>query len=300
MIKKADKMKKITKLEKIIKVAAAFLVLLLCENVRELHTFKMTRYRIASDKIKGTHKILFLSDLHNQIYGKKNDRLFHAIQKEQPELILIGGDMLVGKTGYDYRAAADFIKRLPALCPVYYANGNHEQRMKEAPEKYDQSYQAYKQELVAAGIHFLENKSEVVVLKDTTIKLSGLEIPKAYYIKFKKKNLPESIIRNLLGDGNSSVYHILLAHDPSYIKEYLMWGADLVLSGHFHGGVVRIPWFRGILSPDFKIFPKYAGGCYPEGEQTVVVSRGLGTHTIPVRLFNPAEIVVLNLVQFTA
>ncbi len=78
------------------------------------------------------------------------------------------------------------------------------------------------------------------------------------------------------------------------MKAYLSWGADLVLSGHLHGGIVRIPGFRGVISPGFELFPKYSGGCCREGSQTAVVSRGLGSHTIPVRLFNEAELIVLE------
>ncbi len=282
-------------MKKIRNAAAVFLALLAGEIIRELRSFKTTYYQIKSAKIKGKHKIIFLSDLHNQVYGKGNEKLFRAVQKEKPELALVGGDMLVGKNGHDYRAAADFIKRLPALCPVYCANGNHEQRMKEMPEKYEQSYQSYKRELVKAGVHFLENTSEKVLLGDDAVNLTGLEIPKKYYTKMCKKDLPEGTIERLAGSSSTSAYQILLAHNPSYREEYLAWGADLILCGHFHGGVVRIPGFRGVLSPDLELFPKYAGGCYQEGGQTFVVSRGLGNHTVPVRLFNPAEVVVLEL-----
>ena len=79
------------------------------------------------------------------------------------------------------------------------------------------------------------------------------------------------------------------------MKEYLAWGADLILSGHLHGGMVRIPGIGGVIGPDFVLFPKYSGEMRRVGDQTVIVSNGLGTHTIHIRLFNPAEVVVLSL-----
>ena len=90
-------------------------------------------------------------------------------------------------------------------------------------------------------------------------------------------------------------YQILLAHNPAYVPVYKEWGADLILSGHLHGGVMRIPGIGGVIGPDFTIFPKYSGDIYREGDATIVVSKGLGVHSIPVRLFNPAELIVLEM-----
>lgn len=240
------------------------------------------------------HRLVFLSDLHNQVYGKGNARLLRAVRKEKPEVILIGGDMLVGKAGQSCRAAADFVKELARFCPVYYANGNHEQRMKEEPECYGKNYFKYKEELESAGIHFLENESAEIRLGEWPVRITGLEIPLSCYGRLGRRELTERQVEERIGKCPSSVYEILLAHNPSYMKTYFNWGADLVLSGHFHGGVVRIPGIAGVISPGFRIFPRYSGGIYREGTQTAVVSKGLGSHTIPVRLFNPAEVIVLK------
>lgn len=273
------------------------ILIILAEIVRELRSFIVTRYQIVSGKwssAEGKCRIVFLSDLHNRVYGKNNDRLFHAIRRQKPDIILAGGDMLVGKNGYDYCPAADFMKRLPSICPVYCANGNHEQRMKERPGLYEQSYEEYKEELLAAGIQFLENESAEFLCKGVPVRVTGLEIPKDGYAKLRKKGPDAAAVKKCIGDCDENFYQILLAHNPSYMETYLKWGADLVLSGHFHGGVVRIPGFGGVISPGFRLFPGYSGGCYKKGEQTAVVSRGLGSHTIPVRLFNSAEVIVLE------
>ena len=109
------------------------------EIYRELHHFRVTHYTIESQKFKGFSRdlnLIFLSDLHNRVYGEKNEPLLQAIRNEKPDLILIGGDMLVGKEDASYDIALDFTSQLPQIAPVLYATGNHEQRMRENPEIY--------------------------------------------------------------------------------------------------------------------------------------------------------------------
>ena len=102
-------------------------------------------------------------------------------------------------------------------------------------------------------------------------------------------------IEERIGKADFSKYQILLAHNPIYTDTYLDWGADLVLSGHLHGGIVRLPGLGGMITPQFRLFPKYSGELTVKDQQSVVVSKGLGTHTIKIRFLNPAEIVVLHL-----
>ena len=135
-------------------------LIFIAENVRELRTFRVKTYRITSHKLNGikNRKIVFLSDLHNCSYGKRNGRLLAAVRKERPDLILIGGDMLVRRNGSSYADTLRFVSRLTSIAPVYYANGNHEQKLKEETGRYDQSYAAYKKSLTEAGVIFLEMK----------------------------------------------------------------------------------------------------------------------------------------------
>lgn len=276
---------------------AVFIVYCLIEMIRELRDFRVTKYRISSQKlngIKGEKKIIFLSDLHNRMYGEENERLLESIRNQHPDLILIGGDMLVRKDGNSYDKTVHFLAKLPGICPVYCANGNHEQKLKELPDKYEQSYEEYKKALTASGIHMLENASETVKLDEVPVKLSGLEIPLGAYARFGKKELSLKEITDRIGEHGDD-YQILLAHHPGYMKEYLAYGADLILGGHYHGCVVQLPGIGGVISPNFTLFPKYSGGIYQEGEQTAVVSRGLGTHSVPLRLWNWPELIVLEL-----
>lgn len=310
----------ITKIIIVILVAAVLLVFM--EMYRELHTFCVTRYQVTSPKLAGKRTWVFLSDLHNQVYGENNCRLIDAVKQESPDLILIGGDMLVGKNGHSYEPALACVKELVKIAPVYYVNGNHEERMKLKPEKYDQSYALYREKLLELGVHLLENESIVLQEnfknnctmqakesadskmdcenqenKTTTgkVRLTGLEIPLECYTHLKRREMPEGAIEERIGERDSEAFQVLLAHNPSYTKEYLAWGADLILSGHLHGGMVRLPGIGGVIGPDFVLFPKYSGEMRRVGDQTVIVSKGLGTHTIHIRLFNPAEVVVLNL-----
>ena len=278
----------------IIGILVAAVLLVFAEMYRELHTFRVTRYRVASPKLTGEKTWVFLSDLHNQVYGENNCKLIDAVKNESPDLILIGGDMLVGKNGHSYEPALACVKELVKIAPVYYANGNHEERMKLKPEKYDQSYALYREKLLEFGVHLLENES-TVLSDDSKVRLTGLEIPLECYTHLKRREMPGGAIKERIGNRDPEAFQVLLAHNPSYMKEYLAWGADLILSGHLHGGMVRIPGIGGVIGPDFVLFPKYSGEMRRVGRQTVIVSKGLGTHTIHIRLFNPAEIVVLSL-----
>ena len=145
----------------VIIVLGIVLLTVLMESWRENHVFRTTYYNIQSSKLqklKRKRKVVVLSDLHNQCYGKNNQKLLTAIRRENPDLILIAGDMLIGKEGVSPKPAKEFVSALPAICDVYYANGNHEQRMKENTEKYGETYAVYQEQLKRAGIHFLENE----------------------------------------------------------------------------------------------------------------------------------------------
>ena len=297
----------------ILAIAAVILAAAAASEIyREVHTFAVTRYNATSPRLKGLRKgtrVLFLSDLHNCIYGSHNERLLQTIREEKPDLILIGGDMLVGKENASCDNALALIRDLPKICPVICANGNHEQRLKDDPETYGDVYEKYKKALEGCGVHLLENESIRVELGPSDLVIYGLELPSASYKKFKKSPLTSREISEYFGQPESkgdqcrintgkreeTCYKILLAHNPAYMDAYLDWGADMVLSGHLHGGLVRVPGLGGIVTPQGFLFPKYSGEMTQEGNQTVIVSRGLGTHTLNIRLFNTPELIALSL-----
>lgn len=267
------------------------------EVERELHTFCITRYKVLSPKWNGekSGKIIFLSDLHNHEYGLHNKKLIDKIKMENPELILIGGDILVGKEDISYESAAKFVEAICKIAPVYYANGNHEQRMKEKPEKYGDTFVKYKKRLLDAGVYFLENESAEVELDGNKLSLTGLELRMEVYEKMKIHKVTKDDIAQKVGQANREEIQILLAHNPEYMEAYQAWGSDITLSGHLHGGLICLPNGKSVITPQFHLFPNYAGEMKVKGNQTAIVSRGLGTHTVNIRLFNPAELIVFQI-----
>jgi len=275
------------------------LVVICCivENIRELSRFQMTHYEICTDKINRDYKILFFSDMHNKQYGTDNCQLLERAREEKPDIILLGGDMIVGRVrGYDVNTAV-FIRELSQICTVYYALGNHEQRMKDEPELYGDLFERYVAEFRGFDVHFLMNQTQVI--PGSNICVTGLNIPMAAYDKIKKyKDYSRKAMEQAIGAiQDEKAYNILLAHNPTYMHIYRRWNADLILAGHFHGCAVRIPKIGGIITPQFHLFPKYSGGRYFEKYEDIIVSRGLGDHTLKLRLLNVPELIVTHLVK---
>lgn len=284
-------------------IMAAILVivlLIIVEVYRENKSFVTRIYDIESDafRLKEPHNIVFVSDLHNHKYGKNNEKLLEAIKEQRPEFILVGGDIPVAKKGYELNTAISFIESLTRDYKVYYSNGNHEYRMRLYPEQYGDMYKTYTNAIKEAGVEYLLNESRDILLEGNRIDIVGLEIEREFYKRFSHKKLQKEDVARLVGRKKENAYTILLAHNPEYFEAYAKWGAELTLSGHVHGGVIRIPFVGGVISPSLKLFPKYDGGRKREYGREMIISRGLGVHTIPIRLFNPAELVVLRLQPF--
>lgn len=271
------------------------IITVLAEVLRELNDFCVRRYEISSDKIKEDMKIVFLSDLHGKVYGINNYKLVYAVRREKPDIILVGGDMLTRADEATDAIAYELMKKLVEIAPVYLANGNHEQKMREYPEYYKGRYAEYKDALERAGVYVLENDSVVLECKGTKMCVSGLEVPVECYTHFKDIPLNQEDILSRIGEADKTIFQVLMAHTPVYAKAYKAWGADLTLSGHLHGGIIRLPFIGGIITPQAKLFPRYSGDMYRDGEHYTIVSRGLGTHTVNIRYLNRAELVSIVL-----
>ncbi|MBR6771714.1 MAG: metallophosphoesterase [Lachnospiraceae bacterium] len=275
-------------------VIAAIIIVFTIILIRDSTRFVAAEYRVCSDKLHQSCRAVMLSDLHDKKYGRDNQKLLQAIDGVAPDLVLIGGDMVTAngeKT--DDTVAMGLIKQLAKKYPVYYGMGNHEYRIKIMPETYGDRYERYKRELKACGVRMLEN--ERVFLPRLNLEICGVEIDRTYYKRFKHKQMKGDYLPGLLGRSRQDCFELLLAHNPDYFKEYAAWGADLVLSGHIHGGVVKVPFLGGLISPMMHLFPKYDGGRFEEGDSSMILGRGLGMHTIPLRFLNPGELVVLHL-----
>ncbi len=216
-------------------------------------------------------RIAQVSDLHNAEFGKDNARLLDKLREASPDLIVLTGD-LVDSRRTDIEIAVSFAEQAVKIAPTYYVTGNHEARLAD--------YGVLREGLLAAGVTVLENQAAVLTRGTDRVTLYGLQDP-AFG---DSPALPET--EDLL---------ILLAHRPEYFERYAAQGADLVLSGHAHGGQVRLPFLGGLIAPGQGFLPKYDAGIYKEYGAVMAVSRGLGNSIIPIRVNDPPELVILIL-----
>ena len=280
-----------------------FLFLLIClwAAVFDSNRFVTVTYDIEAPKLKKDCKIVFLSDLHNKCYGSENKKLVEAIQKESPDLILIGGDLLTAKAKNNKKKkkkdtsghAIELLSALQGKYPIYYAYGNHEDRAGRRIDRYGDLWTKYLEAVKDYPITFLNNQHETI--EEYGLSIYGYTMPWEYYKKFIPRVLPEEEMPTALGKAKEDTFNILLAHNPEFFPSFRKWNPDLTLAGHVHGGVMRLPFIGGVISPSFRIFPHYDGGVFQEEGKQMIISRGLGSHTIPIRIFNPGELVVLQL-----
>lgn len=273
------------------------LVILICMVavvvVYDVHRFVVRKYTFTGKKLKKSCRFVLLSDLHGKSFGKNNERLLGKIDELKPDGILIAGDMITAKPGKNFDDAVAFIRALADRCPVYYGSGNHEYRMSIYPEKYRDMSERFEKAISHPNLIRLKNDGHF--LPRENIMIYGLEIDRQYYKKFHAPNMTEAYLRQKLGEPEKERYTMLIAHNPAYFPVYAAYEPDLVLSGHVHGGIARLPFLGGVISPALRLFPKYDGGVFRQGETTMVLSRGLGTHTLPVRFLNPGELIEIVL-----
>ena len=243
----------------------------------------------------GRVRLALLSDLHNNIYPG----LLNTLQEEKPDLVIIAGDMINRPTSITpprFTRGYGCVSRIAQAFPVLYALGNHESTWRGS-EAYREGFRQYQRALEKKGVRFLINDSLEWGEGEHPLRFSGVELDHLQYTHHLKKRRPpeqEALAEKL---GAPGAYQILLAHHPFYIREYAAWGADLVLAGHLHGGQMRLPFLGGVIASGFQLFPPYTKGLYQERDTQMIVSAGLGTHTIPVRPFNPRELVIIDLVS---
>lgn len=239
--------------------------------------------------------IVFLTDLHNNSFGKDNEPLLRAIDGLCPDIVAIGGDMMVAKGQRSLRVPLHLAGALSEKYPVYYGLGNHEHRMDCEREIYGDQYDQYMDRIKEMGVHILRNRGEYLERQGRRIRITGLDLSRKYYKKVGKRPMSQVYLRQALGECHRGEFHILLAHSPLYFKEYVRWGADLVLAGHFHGGTICLPGFGGVMTPNYMFFPEYDRGLYHEGESRMVLSAGLGTHSVNIRLNNRPQLILIKL-----
>lgn len=261
--------------------------------------YEESRYEIAVPGFAegAFFRMAHMTDLHNCAYPG----LIGRLKKASPDIVVCTGDIVncppfAREPSWD--TAFSFYKELVQHFPVYAVPGNHEVRWKYAREEEQRrSYRDFCRSLRELGVVFLENSTAELKAGGIAICLAGAALPKAAFRNTKRGDrvLKDGEIEKHLGPKPDG-YTVLLAHTPNPVKDFAAWGADLVLCGHVHGGVVRMKKLGGLIGPGLQPFPPYTKGCYTEGKTTLLVSAGLGEHSIPVRIANPRHIIYADLV----
>ena len=268
--------------------AVAVATAVLAESEAERDSLVYARYDIdGHGKAADNVRLCFLSDLHEKQFGENNCDLLEMIDKADPDLVLIGGDMaIVGnrhpekkKTAVTYRFCSELVKKYP----VFYGNGNHEQRLLN---------DVFRESLEKLGVVYLSNETADWKYN---ISVTGLNLSYDQYKPVFPDEPDEAYIKTRIGELNQDRYNILLAHSPLFIKNYAVTGADLVLSGHFHGGTIQLPGEVGLMTPQYQFFNTNVVGERHFKDTDMVISGGLGTHSVNLRLNNKPQVVVVDI-----
>ena len=265
----------------------------------QMKSLEKVEYIIENHKIPkefNDFSIVQISDLHNAKFGKNNYKLLKMVDDLNPDIVVITGDLVDGEKD-NFDVALNLIDDLSRKYKIYHVIGNHEE--KALLKKYKEKYDDYFSQLYNKKIVNLYNESIKIKKGKSSINLYGIVIPLKYYKYFFNKNkesdLEEDFIKDKLGNICENEYNILLSHTPFYFDKYADWGADLVLSGHVHGGIIRIPFLGGLLSPNREFFPEYDLGKYEKDNSTMVLSKGLGGSKILIRVNCKPEVVKIIL-----
>ncbi len=260
--------------------------------VIETRILRVTHYELDVGKncsgIKKPLKVVIVSDLHCTRFGTGNRRLVERIAEQNADLVIVVGDVINGRP-QDIRYATEFFGQLNDRgIDTVYVFGNHEQKLSLVDEDELDTYTSLMKKLVRVV------NNETIEIGGLVIK--GLLIPLKMYrdrmINISDYFDPVGLAGEFEDDGK---YHILVAHDPTFAAMYSRIGADLIISGHLHGGIIRIPFIGGLISPRHKLFPRRTKGMFDEGKAKLLVTSGIGWHALPFRFFNDPQIAVLEI-----
>ncbi len=281
---------------KIIIISALGVLLLLCALLLYIVLGNIcvgvSKFEVKNENLPSAFdgfRIVQVSDLHNEEFGKGNSRLLKKIKKCEPDIIAITGD-LIDSRNTDLELALDFVREAVKIAPCYYVTGNHEGRI--------DGYEAYEAKLVDLGVIVIDNASVVIENEGQAIELHGLhdlESLKGEKYGYRERGVLEKLLLENTHDKDG--YDILLAHYPDFLDLYAKYEYDLVLSGHAHGGQFRLPFIGGLYAPGQGKLPKYDSGLFTEGVTSMIVSRGLGNSIFPFRINNTPELVLVTLTK---
>jgi len=231
------------------------------------------------------YKIAHISDLHNAEIGKDNKKLLALLEESQPDIIVFTGD-IIDSYRTDVDTAISFTEKAAEIAPIYFVPGNHESRI---PEDYQKLLEGFGK----IGVTVLENQTEKIEKDGEYICIAGVKDP-----AFEKTNsssygrIMSGYLDTLDTDG---FFCVLLSHRPELFDIYCEYSVDLVLSGHAHGGQIRLPFIGAVYVPVQGFFPEYTEGLHTDGSTNMVISRGIGNSSVPIRFNNRPEVVLIEL-----
>lgn len=248
------------------------------------------------------YEIAQLSDIHSVRSAKQADRIVAQVEEISPDLIALTGDLV--DSGYYSRTfgtegekqTLGLLARLTAIAPVYYVYGNHEMVLLDDPV-----HNPFRTQVEALGITLLNNESETIRRGGESISIAGIQDPSTLYKDETYAALGGSAVKtramldNVVNGLRTEDFVLLLAHRPEFFDLYVQSEADVILSGHAHGGQMRLPLVGGLYAPGQGIFPQYDAGLYEQDTLLMIVSRGIGNSVFPLRVFNPPEIAAVTL-----
>lgn len=260
------------------------------------NSLEAEEYTISSDRINSEVKLALISDLHDHTFGEKNEELVQMLKEQEPDLILMAGDM-INDISKDSHVAVELIEQVKDIAPVYYSLGNQEE------DYIGRGTSDLLNELKDAGAIVLDESYQDIQVNGNAIRLGGM-----YDYAFAldgnntttKESMRPSLYQFLTDFQDTDSYRLMMAHRPdSFIfgDAAKTWEIDLVVSGHNHGGQVILPVLGGIYGGDQGWFPKYVDGIHHfKTLKNMIITRGLGSgkEKLP-RFNNKPEVVIIHL-----
>ncbi|GLO65426.1 hypothetical protein AQ616_10225 [Oceanobacillus sp. E9] len=257
-----------------------FILAVLVDIYYETNVFKVSKVHFKSNKITNDSsiKLVQISDLHAKVFGDNNQKLIQTIKNQQPDIVVITGDIIDRKTN-SLQDVFHLIEEIIAFQQqVYFVSGNHEWGNNLRNELLSG--------LEQRGVQILNNNSVEIMIKEINLNLVGIDDVSTNHEDMKKAF---TNVKNL-------EYTVLLSHSPAVTDKYRDIDADLILSGHTHGGQVRFPLIGPIIAPDEGVFPKKTKSVYQLKEnQSLYIDSGLGTSLVPVRFLNQSQLSVIEI-----
>ena len=275
-------------------VLAVLLVSIVAEILYSNYTLTVSRYTLRSEKVAGGFRIVFLTDLHGREFGKNNSRLLEKIAAEKPDLIALVGDIFNRNADTnEIERMCRFIQKASEIAPVYFGLGNHE------AERLATYHGDLLERIRHSGAVVLEAEYLDLEINGTPVRLGGyMGYYRTPHLNTKDPLLMGWYERFFRDFEDTDRFKILLNHIPTNWADWGytdMYPVDLVLSGHYHGGLIRIPFLeQGLVAPYVGLFPPYTKGMFTGSKATCVLTTGLAGSRLP-RFFNPPEIAVVDI-----